>query len=363
VPPSTSTVSSVSAGAEAASKREAVLESASRRGYPGVVATEAPTVRWLLCGRGRPVVFGLAAYIVVVGEDETVVLHPDIEASRVDAEERLEELGVRVETFPWFEGPDAVLADLAPGFAAAAELENEVGTLRRELRPEEVDRYRAAARDSAAAMVETLATVTPDTTELEATAELGAACLRRGLSTPVLLAGGEGRQEVHRHPIPTRARLGGHALLAVTAERAGLHVSITRLVSFGDPPAELARRVRLAAEVDAAMLSASRPGTPLDEILRVAADAYEQRGFPEEWRRHHQGGITGYAGREVFATPGEATPLPRVGAVAWNPSVTGGGKSEDTALVTEDGLEILTRTPELPEVELDGLLRPGILIR
>jgi Xaa-Pro aminopeptidase len=320
-------------------------------------------VRWLLVGRGRPVVFGVAAYTVVVGPDETVVLHPDIEASRVTAEERLEELGVRVETFPWFEGPAAALGKVAPGFVAAAELEAEIGPLRRELRPEEVDRYRAATRDTAAAMVETLAAVTPDATELDAAAELGAACLRRGLSTPVLLAGGEGRQEVHRHPIPTGAPLGRHALLAVTAERAGLHVSITRLVSFGDPPAELARRVRVAAEVDAAMLVATRPGTPLGEILQVAADGYELRGFPEEWRHHHQGGITGYAGREVFATPGEETPLPSVGAVAWNPSVTGGGKSEDTALVTEDGVEILTRTPELPELELDGLLRPGILVR
>jgi Xaa-Pro dipeptidase len=320
-------------------------------------------VRWLLCGRGRPVVFGLAAYIVVVGEDETIVLHPDIEASRVTAEERLEELAVRVETFPWFEGPDAVLAELAPGFAAAAELEEEIGAMRRELGPEEVERYRAAARDTAAAMVETLAAVEPDSTEFDSTAALGAACLRRGLSTPVLLAGGEGRQEVHRHPIPTGEPLGGHALLAVTAEREGLHVSITRLVSFGEPPGELARRVRLAAQVDAVMLAASRPGTPLAEILRAAADAYEERGFPEEWRRHHQGGITGYAGREVFATPGEATPLPQVGAVAWNPSITGGGKSEDTALVTEDGVEILTRTPELPEVEVAGLTRPGILVR
>jgi Xaa-Pro dipeptidase len=360
VPPSTSTVSSASA--EAASKREAVLEAASRRGFPGVVATEPGTVRWLLCGRGRPVAFGAAAYIVVIGEEETVVLHPDIEASQVIAEERLEELGGRVETFPWFEGPDAALGKLAPGFVAAVELEAEIGPLRRELRPEEVDRYRAAAQDTAAAMVETLAAVSPNATELDTAAELGAACLRRGLSTPVLLTGGEGRQEVHRHPIPTRAPLGRHALLAVTAERAGLHVSITRLVSFGDPPAELARRVRVAAEVDAAMLVASRPGTPLGEILQVGADAYEQRGFPEEWRRHHQGGITGYAGREVFATPGKTAPLPRVGAVAWNPSVTGGGKSEDTALVTE-GLEILTRTPELPELELDGLPRPGILVR
>lgn len=354
---------SIAVSAEAGAKREAVLEAVSRRGFPGVVATGAPTVRWLLCGRGRPVVFGEAAYVVAVGEEGTTVLHPDIESSRVEIEERLEELGVRVETFPWHEGPGAVLAEVAHGFASEDDLADELGRLRRELRGVELDRYRAAGRDTATAMVETLAGLRPETSELEAAAALGAACLARGLSTPVLLAGGEGRQEVHRHPIPTAAPLGGHALLAVTAERQGLHVSITRIVSFGDPPDQLESRVRAAAEVDAAMLDASRPGTPVSEILGVAAAAYERLGFPDEWRRHHQGGITGYAGREVFATPEDETRLSRSAAVAWNPSVAGGGKSEDTALATETGLEVVTRTPELPELDLGGPPRAGILVR
>jgi hypothetical protein len=48
--------------------------------------------------------------------------------------------------------------------------------------------------------------------------------------------------------------------------------------------------------------------------------------------------------------------------VAWNPSVTGGGKSEDTALVTAAGIEVVTRTPDLPELETSaGLPRPAIV--
>ncbi len=92
----------------------------------------------------------------------------------------------------------------------------------------------------------------------------------------------------------------------------------------------------------------------------MLAQAYERQGFPEEWRSHHQGGLTGYKGREVFAVPGEPTPPPPVGAVAWNPSVTGGGKSDDTVLVPHTGHEVLTRTPELPELGADGLRRAGI---
>jgi antitoxin VapB len=156
-------------------------------------------------------------------------------------------------------------------------------------------------------------------------------------------------------------RLGRHALLAVTAERDGLHVSMTRLVSFGRAPTNLARLLAAAAKVDAGMLLASRPGATLGDVFGVAAGAYEAQGFPGEWRRHHQGGLTGYRGREVFATPGSEVVIPDVCAVAWNPSITGGAKSEDTALVGPDGVEVLTRTPELPELDVDGLARPAVV--
>jgi antitoxin VapB len=167
---------------------------------------------------------------------------------------------------------------------------------------------------------------------------------------------------VHRHPLPTRAPLGRFALLAVTAERDGLYVSLSRVVSFGRPPDELERVVRAAAEVDAAVLRASRPGATLGGLFGVLARAYEEQGFPEEWRRHHQGGLTGYRGREVFVVPGDATRLPDACAVAWNPSVTGGGKSEDTALVTSAGVEVVTRTPDLPELETAAALRRPAIV-
>ena len=151
-------------------------------------------------------------------------------------------------------------------------------------------------------------------------------------------------------------------LLALTAERAGLFVSLTRLASFGPPSQDFARVVRATAEVDAAVLAASRPGTSLGALLDVLAAAYAEHGFPDEWRRHHQGGLTGYRGREVFAIPGDETLLSSSCAVAWNPSITGGGKSEDTALVGPQGVEIVTSTPALPLLGTAPIRRPGIVV-
>jgi Xaa-Pro dipeptidase len=344
VPPSTSIVSS----AEVERKREAALAAA------GPFATNDPaTVRWLLCGRGRPVdVTSRSPYAVQVDEGGARVYYQDIERSRVESEERWDELGFEPVPYPWFEPLPVELTDV----------EAAVAPLRRALTSEEAERYRAAGADAAAAMVEAIEQLEPRMSELEAAGQLAGRVSARGLNPFVVLVGGEERQPLHRHPLPTAAPLGRHALLAVTAERDGLHVSLTRLVSMGEPSAELAGLVRAVAEVDAAMLDASRPGTTTGEVLTAAADTYAALGFPEEWRRHHQGGITGYRGREVFATPGEPTPLPDLCAVAWNPSIAGGAKSEDTALVSAEGVEVVTRTPSLPEIELRGVVRPLVAI-
>ncbi|HEX2045720.1 MAG TPA: M24 family metallopeptidase [Gaiellaceae bacterium] len=329
------------------------------------MATGPATVRWLLCGRGRPVdaASPQADYVVVLTRSGGFVLHPDIEASRVESEERFEELGYEPVAYPWHAGPETAVAEMLAGSQAVAdaEAEDRLAPHRRLLVEAERERLRAAGADCAAAVEAALARLGPQVSELDAAGELAYRTRGRGFFPKVVLVACDRRQKVHRHPLPTPAPLGAHALLAVTAEREGLHVSLTRIVAFGRPPGELARLVRLAAEVDAVMLEASRPGVALGEILLAADRAYAARGFPGEWRRHHQGGLTGYRGREVFATPDEPTELPRSCAVAWNPSVTGGAKSEDTALVSADGVEVVTRTPSLAELDVGGLRRPGIV--
>lgn len=350
--------------AEAEVKRSQALEVAADLGYEAVVASDPATVRWLLCGRGRPVsVSGPEAdYTIVLAGGRGTILFPDIEASRVSAEERLEELGYEPVPFAWHEGRAGAVEQLVGESRALVgeALATALAPKRRTLLEPERERFRRAGADAAAALVETLGRLSPEDPEKDVAAELALQCRRRGFFPPVVLVAGEARQPVHRHPLPTAARLGSHALLAVTAEREGLHVSLTRLTSFGPPPAELERLVRATAEVDAAVLTASRPGRTLGEAFTVLEETYARLGFPEEWRRHHQGGLTGYQGREVFAVPGEPTPIPESAAVAWNPSITGGAKSEDTALVSDEGVEVVTRTPGLPEITVNGLARPGI---
>jgi Xaa-Pro aminopeptidase len=330
---------------EAERKRAAAVHAAGGR----LVTSRPADVRWLLCGRGRPISAPDSPYVVELDGDRARVHYQDIEDPRVRAEERFEELGYEYAPYPWFE--PLGLEDTAPVLDG----------LRLELGEEEQERYRRAGADVADAMRETLAALQPDWSEYHAAGELAGHAHRRGFTTPVVLAAGDERQRVHRHPLPTATRLGRHALLAVTAERDGLYVSMTRVVSFGPSPAELARLAQACANVDAAYLAASMPGATLGEAFAAGAEAYAAQGFPEEWGGHHQGGLTGYRGREVFAVPGEPTRIPASAALAWNPSIKGGAKSEDTILVSAAGVEVLTRTPDLGELETRGLPRPAIV--
>jgi hypothetical protein len=78
--------------------------------------------------------------------------------------------------------------------------------------------------------------------------------------------------------------------------------------------------------------------------------AYADNGFAGEYAHHHQGGSTGYAGRDVFAEPGSNVQVREYQAFAWNPSITG-VKSEDTILCTRDGIELITTvSPDWPKV-------------
>jgi Xaa-Pro dipeptidase len=86
---------------------------------------------------------------------------------------------------------------------------------------------------------------------------------------------------------------------------------------------------------------ATRPGRTLAEAFADCQRFYAEEGFPEEWRLHHQGGMTGYVSREVIATPHTQQEIRAGQAFAWNPSITG-AKAEETFILTEGGPEVIT---------------------
>lgn len=338
-------------------------------GFEAVWFARPSNFVWLTGGNNvvdREGILGVAA-AGYDGERVTVVT-TDIEAPRL-AHEELD--GTDIESFPWYEHSlvDAV-AEYAETPAAAdfdvPGMEHvEATQLRMPLTTTDIERYRTLGIESATAVEEVCRHIQPTDTERAVASRLRKALAVRGIETPVVLVGGEERAEAYRHFPPTDAELGGYALVSVTAQRDGLHASMTRTVAF-DPPTWLEDRHEAAMTVETAALAATESfagaGTAGD-VFEEIQNAYATTGHPEEWREHHQGGATGFAGREWKATPTSTEQITVPMAYAWNPTVEG-AKSEDTVLVSGDGFEILTATGEWPtrEVDVDGrtLVRHGI---
>lgn len=338
----------------------------ARTGLASVWFTRPNNFAWLT-GGSNVVDRGSATGCAAAGYDGdgVTVVTDTIEADRL----REEELGadVSVVDYPWYDWtlPEMILdAASTPAAAdvAVGDLDRVTGAvLRRPLADADVTAYRSLGEETAAAVEAVCREATPESTERELVGRLRDRLSSRGIDAPVALVGGERRAPRYRHYTPTDATIGGYALVSVTASRDGLFASTTRTVAF-DPPDWLERRSRATARIQTTALEAtrsvgSRGGTAAD-VFATIRSAYDEVGWPEEWRRHHQGGATGYAGREWFATPTADDPVSLPMAYAWNPTIEG-AKSEDTWLVTEDGFERLTATDDWatePTRSMDGRL-------
>jgi len=103
------------------------------------------------------------------------------------------------------------------------------------------------------------------------------------------------------------------------------------------------------------VLAVSRPPNQYGDALTALDQAYAREGAPGGWAGHYQGGPIGFAQREFEIAPDQASsrwygePIAASHAIAWNPSLPGGAKTEDTYLVTDGGqLRPVTRAPGWP---------------
>jgi Xaa-Pro aminopeptidase len=319
-----------------------------RHGVEAVLLRRPENFAWYTGGGNSRVEYAAplgAADVVVSGEREWV-LTSTIEGPRMRFEEAP---GFGVVEYAWEEGPARTLRELVGDAAlgadvplpGAVDLGDEISALRRVLDLDAIERLRAIGADLTAALAEAAGAIEPGIAEHDAAAEIASACRRRRLVPTVLLAATNERIYRFRHPLPTDAPLERRAMLVASAQRGGLYANLTRIVEFDESEPELARRQAAADEVLERMRTeATRPGRSLADAFADCRRFYAEAGFPDQWRLHHQGGITGYASREVIATPYTDVEIEVGQAFAWNPSVTG-AKAEETFVLTEAGAEVV----------------------
>ena len=346
-------------------------------GLEGIVLTTQANFAWLTGGGNSCVYVGDAAgeASLLVTADQAYLLTNNIELRRL-LDEEVAGLPFEPVTWNWYQRDKAneqvarrcdvakAVSDLGsfglpltPGVFAE---------LRYTMLPPEIERYRHLGLEAAQAVETACFNAQPGDSELAVAASLAFQCQNRGILPLVNLVAGDKRIAHYRHPLPSSNEIRHTMMVALTGRRHGLHISLTRMVSFGPPDTELLARHRAVVAVDARLNLESKADASLGEVMNKGIEQYSNEGFPQEWELHHQGGLTGYAGREIFATPASEYRLKHNQVLTWNPSITG-TKSEDTVLLTENGPEVLTRTGDWPELEIQPsvgrFLRPAILIK
>ena len=351
-----------------------------RHKLDGVLLSNRNNFAWITCGRDNHIPNnspqGVAA--ILATRDQRICLANSIEAPRMIGEE-LTGTGINTVSYPWWDGNVAarvaneviagrkIAADVDPFDIGLPALPHDFAELRWSLTIEEIARYRDGAQRAACAIEAACRAIQPGDSEHDIAGRLDDQIHRARCNPVVTLVSADDRVTQFRHPIPTNNKVRRIAMLVTCAEYQGLISCCTRFIHFGPISEELKAKQQAIANIDTAVNLATRPGESLGKIFKVLQQAYADNGYPDEWKNHHQGGSTGYAGREAFANPDSAVTVRPNQAFAWNPSIVG-AKCEDTVLVTPGGLDVLTQcTKDWPTVtgtwKGKTLQRPAILER
>ena len=365
---------SLSASArEITEKERRVKQFLADQSLNALVLTTQANFAWFTCGGDSHVGIGtdVGSVSVVITRDAKYIICDNIEAPRI-LDEELAGQGFEFRVYNWWESSLAdEIAGLVKGpigadtpVAGTNLVAGQIPPLRYSLTGPEIERYRWLGKATGECLSEAAHQIRPGMTEHEIASVLGGKLMARGIIPNLALVATDERIEKYRHPIPTDRVLGQYAMLVAGAKKWGLVVSASRIVHFGPVPCELRRKHDAVMAVDAEFIVHTRPGASVDCIFRKGMEAYARTGYPDEWRLHHQGGPTGYAGRDYRARTGIKETVQPNQAFAWNPTITG-VKCEDTILALDDRTEIISAHGDWPmkpiEVESITVSREDIL--
>jgi Xaa-Pro dipeptidase len=330
---------------------------------------------WMTCGGLNLVgiTTEMGATSLLITENSKFVISNNIEAPRMIEEEGLEKQGFVPKIFPWHEDQETALVRELVGegplgsdvpFPNATMLAEDIARLRYSLTPEEIERYRWLGEKASLALEKTVMKAKKGEKESEVVGKLCSEIWKDRIDPINLMAAADDRISKFRHPIPTEKGIEKYLMVSVNARKWGLIVSLTRFVHFGRLPKELREKYEANVFIDCTLMAHTRPGLPAREVFQKGIDAYLKKGYPEEWKLHHQGGSIGYTGRDYRVNFKTSDIIQENQAFTWNPSITG-TKSEDTILATTKEPVMITHPILYPTLSMTvadiSFTRPAIL--
>jgi len=359
-------------------KCERVRKYLAEKKLDGVYLKKRCNFSWITCGGDNRIVDhsedGWSGFLVT--RDKVILVTDNTEMPRI-VDEELSDLVYEKYEYTWYKAELADSLFKAAGSRNVAcdieidgfpRVEPDFDRLQYQLTDSEIDRFRILGKDTAKAFTSIGKRIERGMLETEIAAMVAFELMKKNIQPQLVLTASDNRITDYRHPIPREKKIDTYIMYVAVAVKWGLNLSITRFVHFGELKNELQKKHQALLNIDARLIANTRPGKSFVDIFKQHRDNFAEYGYPDEWRKLHQGGSASYHIRDVKATldtpPEEIVTLNQV--FAWNPSIAG-IKSEDTMAVLQDRNEILSEDKEWPliPVEVEGQIinRPGILIK
>lgn len=251
-----------------------------------------------------------------------------------------------------FERWSALAAELGSGVRLVA-VKDLVENLRAVKSPGEIQRIRHSVALCSRAYEQTIPDVRPGMTERQVAALLDHAMRMLGAESPAfetIVASGRRSALPHARPAAAAIRSNRILLIDMGACVDGYMSDMTRVAHLGKPSARARSLYQAVLEAQLAAIAAIRPGVPCREVDSAARRSLKRRGLDRYFTHSTGHGL----GLEIHEGP-------RLGAkidVALEPGMVvtvepgvylpefGGIRIEDTVLVTDNGVEVLTPTPK-----------------
>lgn len=362
---------------EIAIKVKRLQEAMERLKLDAVIINKSNNFAWITAGASNIITRyseeGVTS-IVITKEGGQYILANNIEYPRIVKEETIEELGFEIKTCYWFEdrnldfvkeivGEGRYGADIA--FPGAENANAMIEACQYSLTENDIARYQYLGDTFSKALEECLTQVRPGDVELDIAGRINEALWKYDIDPVLFLVAGDERILDFRHCIPTANKIKKRMMVSCNGRYKGLVTKTTRFVNFGEPEETFMKQYLDTLDIENQMMAVTTAGT--DDIVphRLAKELYAQKGYPEMWKVHHQGGPQGYSNGYYLVTEDRHGIIQPNQCYCYNPSITG-TKTEDGFIVTEEGPLMITKPVVFPAVEAQvggvTVRRPGVLV-
>ena len=236
-------------------------------------------------------------------------------------------------------------------FASCADVSSEVAALRLPLLPFEMESLRKLGIRVARTVERVAREFQRGDTEAQIAGDIASRLIRHEVVPEQIQVWGDGRGLGCQNWNYGRDPVERDCTISVVARRQGLHVAVSRTVSFGVPAKELRWTFADMLLAHATALTRSRDQIELASVWSEVERVCETLGEAKDWRATDPGCITGY---QLCEAPISATSSLRLRAgmpVIWR-SLIGPACAVDTVLVRESDSKVITQTGEWPQISV-----------